>query len=97
MDNKINEENIIVCRCCDVNLKEIKDLINQGNTKLDEIKRLSRAGMGQCQGKTCRNLIMQELGKLTNIKQDEIEIPKNRPPIVTIPINSILEENKNEK
>ena len=92
-----DDDNTIVCRCCDISLKEIKDLIDQGYASLDEIKRLSRAGMGQCQGKTCRNLIMQEISKLKKIKQEDIKIPINRPPVITIPIFTLIEEKNNEK
>lgn len=92
-----NEEDIIVCRCSDVKLSEIRDLIKKGCTTLDEIKRLSRAGMGQCQGKTCRNLIMQELSNALSIPIQEIEASTFRPPVVTIPLGSIVEEVPDEE
>jgi bacterioferritin-associated ferredoxin len=64
------DENTIICRCSDVTLKEIRDLISQGYLTFDEIKRITRAGMGPCQGKTCGHLIMREIANATgqNIK-----------------------------
>jgi bacterioferritin-associated ferredoxin len=95
--NREEEGKITVCRCSDVTLKEIRDLIRKGYTTLDEIKRLSRAGMGQCEGKTCRTLIMQEIAKATGKTMEEIDVPTFRPPIVTVPLKLIVEESKNEK
>jgi len=74
------EESTIICRCEDVTLKEIRDLIRQGYTSIDEIKRLLRAGMGPCQGRTCRNLIAQEIAKHTGIPISEVTPGRFRPP-----------------
>ena len=56
------DENTIICRCSDVTLKEIRDLIAQGYVTYDEIKRITRIGMGPCQGKTCGQLVLREIG-----------------------------------
>lgn len=95
--SEIDEENVTVCKCCDVTLKDIRDLIKKGYTTLDEIKRLSRAGMGQCEGKTCRTLIMQEISKATGKNMKDIEVSTFRPPVVTIPLGLIVEEAESEK
>ena len=60
----MNEDNIIICRCEDVTLKDIRNLIQQGFTTIEEIKRLSRIGMGPCQGKTCGLLIAKEIAEI---------------------------------
>lgn len=91
------KDDVIVCRCADVKISEIEELIKDGCTTLDEIKRLSRAGMGQCQGKTCRNLIMQVLAKTLSIPIESIEASTFRPPVVTIPLGSLAEEESREK
>ena len=91
-----NDE-VIVCRCADVKLSEIRNVIKNGCTTLDEIKRLSRAGMGQCQGKTCRNLIMQELSGALSVPADKIEASTFRPPVVTLPLGSVVEEVPDEE
>ena len=59
MPNK--DEALVICRCEEVTKAEILDAIHEGCTTLDEIKRMTRAGMGLCQGRTCGNLISQIL------------------------------------
>lgn len=78
-------DNTIVCRCEEITLGQIREYIRKGYRSLDEIKRISRAGMGPCQGRTCRQLIMQELSKETGKSIAELEMSTFRPP--TKPIN----------
>lgn len=61
----MNDQDIIICRCEDLTLGRLRHLIDQGYTSVDEIKRISRAGMGQCQGRTCRALIEREIALQT--------------------------------
>jgi NADPH-dependent 2,4-dienoyl-CoA reductase/sulfur reductase-like enzyme/bacterioferritin-associated ferredoxin/Pyruvate/2-oxoacid:ferredoxin oxidoreductase delta subunit len=49
----------VVCRCERVRAEEIRGLIRQGVRDLNELKAVTRAGMGACGGKTCRNLILR--------------------------------------
>lgn len=55
------DEETIICRCEDLTLGELRHRIKQGYTGWEELKRITRCGMGSCQGKTCRALILREL------------------------------------
>ncbi|MDD4028395.1 MAG: (2Fe-2S)-binding protein [Caldisericia bacterium] len=92
----LKDDNTIVCRCADVTLGEIKEAIRKGYTTLDEIKRLTRAGMGQCQGKTCRNLLLQIIANELHISPTDVELSRLRPPSVTIPLELLAKEDANE-
>lgn len=74
------EDRTVICRCEDVTLGEIRRLVGEGVRTLDEIKRLTRAGMGLCQGRTCRHLILQEVSRLTGVPVEELAMPTFRPP-----------------
>ena len=50
-------DDTIVCRCERVTAGEIRALIQQGMRDLNEIKTVTRAGMGACGSKTCGSLI----------------------------------------
>jgi sarcosine oxidase subunit alpha len=52
------EDDTIICRCERVKAKEIRELIRQGVTDMNQLKIL-RCGMGACGGKTCQSLIMR--------------------------------------
>ena len=86
------EENTIICRCEDVTLADIRLAISEGYNTIDEIKRVTRAGMGQCQGRTCQSLIAFELSRHYKIPMDEIIMPTFRPPIKPIKLGSFVDE-----
>ena len=96
MSNK-DDENTIVCRCEDITLKEIKDLIKKGFKTVDEIKRISRCGMGPCQGRTCRQIIMREIAKATGKDIRDVKVPTFRPPTKNIKIGILAEAAKGER
>jgi sarcosine oxidase, subunit alpha len=85
-----DEENTIICRCSDVTLQDIRQMIEQGFTSVEEIKRLTRAGMGPCQGKTCSQLIMREIARMTGQPMEAIMPAADRPLAVGIRIRDIL-------
>lgn len=55
------DDNIIICRCEEITYGEIKQAIREGARTIDGIKRMTRAGKGLCQGRTCRAVIIQIL------------------------------------
>lgn len=83
-------DNTIICRCEEITLGEVRDLISRGYTTIDEIKRLSRAGMGPCQGRTCRQLIMTEISRMTGQKPGEMKMSTFRPPAKPIKLGALL-------
>jgi NAD(P)H-nitrite reductase large subunit len=77
----MDEDKIIICRCEEITLGEIKQAIREGARDVTGIKRRTRAGMGLCQGRTCERLIQQILKKeLKNIEKP-MEDSKDRPPV----------------
>jgi NADPH-dependent 2,4-dienoyl-CoA reductase/sulfur reductase-like enzyme/Fe-S-cluster-containing hydrogenase component 2/bacterioferritin-associated ferredoxin len=50
-------DDTIICRCERVTAGEIRALIRKGFRDLNEIKTVSRAGMGACGSKTCRAMV----------------------------------------
>ncbi|WP_248305181.1 FAD-dependent oxidoreductase [Devosia sp. 1566] len=75
------EDNTIVCRCEAVELGEIKNAImSRGAVDLASIKRLTRAGMGRCQGRYCGSRIA------TLIDRPRSEAQFNAPQIPLRPV-----------
>jgi NAD(P)H-nitrite reductase large subunit len=76
----------IVCRCEDITTEEVLQVIDQGFTTLEEIKRVLRCGMGPCQGRTCTPLITRLIAQKTKKSVAEIQRPVTRPPLQPVPI-----------
>jgi len=71
-------------------LDEIRDYISKGYTTVEEIKRLSRLGMGPCQGRNCIPLVMRELSIATGKPITEIAAAVSRPPAKAIKLGEIV-------
>jgi len=89
MSNKNAE--IVVCRCEDVTRETILACIADGYETLDEIKRVTRAGMGPCQGRTCRNLIAFELARIYGVPMDEVLMTTFRPPVKPFSLGALAD------
>lgn len=46
-------DNTLVCRCECVTAGHIRQAVAEGHTEVNEVKRFTRCGMGQCQGRMC--------------------------------------------
>ena len=87
---------IIICRCEEVTRKEIEDAISDGATRMDEVKRCTRAGMGLCQGRTCRKQVEKILSENTGVGLKDIKPSNYRQPVRPIKME-VLTESKEEK
>ena len=83
-------DNTLVCRCEDITLADIRKAIADGYSTIDEIKRVTRAGMGPCQGRTCRLLIAQELSRQFEIPMEDIPMPTVRPLVKPVKLGSFV-------
>lgn len=71
----------IICRCEEITVEEIEEAICQGAKTPDDIKRLTRCGMGPCQAKGCRSLIVKIIAEKTGKDISEIPLPRMRIPL----------------
>lgn len=84
VDFKKMEDDIVVCRCEEITLKEIREWITRGYDTFDELKRLLRVGMGPCQGRGCRDIILREISRQTGVPVADIPSGTIRPPVKPI-------------
>ena len=83
------KDETIICRCEDVTWGEIRKTLEKGYTSLNEIKRITRAGMGRCQGKTCRRILLREIAKYYHKKIEDIDISTFRPPVKPVKLGTL--------
>ena len=80
----MDKDDIVVCRCEEKTMTEIRSWIGRGYHRFDELKRILRAGMGPCQGRGCRDIILRELSAATGEPMDKIDPGEIRPPLKPI-------------
>jgi NAD(P)H-nitrite reductase large subunit len=84
-EKELPPDEAIVCRCERVTIGEVRAAIQSGIRDLNQLKALTRAGMGACGSKTCRPMIwriFQEEGIDLEMVTDRVD----RPLFVEVPI-----------
>src|SRR5947208_730917 len=62
-------------------------LLRDGPINQDQIKRLTRAGMGPCQSRRCREQVALLLAEATTTPVERIPLPTFRPPLRPLPLS----------
>ncbi|HEV8438930.1 MAG TPA: FAD-dependent oxidoreductase [Methylomirabilota bacterium] len=65
----------------------LDSLLRDGPVNQDQIKRLTRAGMGPCQGRRCREQVALLLARAAGTSVDRIPLPTFRPPVRPLPLS----------
>lgn len=82
----------IICRCEDVSEQEILEAIGEGLHSPEEIKRIKRCGMGHCQGRTCRDLIVKLIARELGSDPRPSDLTTFRPPVIPVPLRNIIRD-----
>jgi NAD(P)H-nitrite reductase large subunit len=81
---------LVICRCQEITKAELEDAIRKNDLRLmREVKRLTRAGMGLCQAKTCGHLVMGILARESGQALSEVQPDTVRPPVRTVPVGDL--------
>lgn len=90
------DDKIIICRCEDITVGEVKRLASMGIDTIEELKRITRCGMGSCQGRTCQGLLQNTLREITGKPVSDIKPHKFRPPSKPVPLGIFGGESNEE-
>jgi len=83
------KDDIIICRCEEVKLGEIKKAILEGAITVEDVKRRTRAGMGLCQGKSCGRIIARLISQYSGQSKENILPATFRPPVRAIKLGHL--------
>ena len=83
----MTDDDLLICRCEEVSNRDILWAIEHGADSVDEVKRITRAGMGLCQGRTCECLVARILAEGTSLKASDVLPGSRRPPVRLIPVS----------
>jgi len=67
--------------------RNLDTMLRDGPVNQDQIKRLTRAGMGPCQGRRCREQVALLLARAAGTNVEKIPLPSFRPPVRPLPLN----------
>lgn len=80
---------VLLCPCEDVTLAAVERAIHTlGARSLDEVRKLTRAGMGACQGRTCASLVRERL-VAAGVDAPDTGTFRARPPLRLVPVRAL--------
>lgn len=76
--------------------RSLRSLTEDGPPHPDQIKRLTRAGMGVCQGRRCRDQVAMLLAVEADVPFGTIPLASHRAPVRPLPLKIMAEWNESE-
>jgi bacterioferritin-associated ferredoxin len=83
------DKSTIVCRCEEITLADIENAIALGAESFDDVKRLTRSGMGLCQAKTCHTIIQGLIADAKNRPIGTLTVSRLRMPLKLVPMAAL--------
>jgi NADPH-dependent 2,4-dienoyl-CoA reductase/sulfur reductase-like enzyme len=93
---ELAREDTIVCRCEELTLAEIREALAQGATDLNEVKRITRMGMGPCQGRMCGPAMLEIIAREKGVSPENVGYLNPRPPVKPVPLTALAEHRELE-
>jgi sarcosine oxidase, subunit alpha len=87
-----------LCLCERVTIGEVRELVRKGITDINQIKAVTRAGMGACGSKTCEAII-KTVFRREGIPIERVTVNTRRPVFVEVPLGilaGVREGNRHE-
>jgi sarcosine oxidase subunit alpha len=84
-EKELPPDEAVICRCERVTAGEIRAAIREGVRDLNQLKAMTRAGMGSCGAKTCR-LMIWRIFQEEGIDLGDVTDRVDRPPFVEVPL-----------
>jgi len=88
---ELARDDTIICRCMEITLKEIKEAIASGATHINEVKRMTRLGMGRCQGRMCGPAMLEVISRYQELGSTQSTYLRPRPPLKPIPLGALAQ------
>jgi len=89
---ELNSDDTVLCRCEEVTQADVRQAIAMGADSANEVKSITRCGMGDCQGRMCSHLITRLVARETGRPMTEVESFTPRPPIYPVPIGVLSQQ-----
>ena len=83
-------DDVTVCRCENVSAADIREAVRDGLTDINEVKLRTRAGMGNCQGRTCGPALAAIAAETAGRAIPDMGRLHVRSPLRPVPLSALL-------
>src|SRR5262249_54932367 len=89
--DQLASRDTLVCRCEEVTLRAVEASFDEGAGELGAVKRVTRAGMGRCQGRYCAPVLADLWARRSGLPLAEEQWFAPAPPFKPIPVAAAVE------
>lgn len=90
---ELANDDTILCRCEELTLGDVKKALANGAKEINEIKRMTRIGMGRCQGRMCEPTLIEIMRRELNQSPIRLGYLNRRPPSKPIELGALIGKN----
>lgn len=84
-------DDTLICRCEEVTQAEVRQAVALGADSTNEVKLVTRCGMGDCQGRICGQLVAHLVAREMGRPISDVGLLPPRPPIYPLPMAFVAE------
>ncbi len=88
-DHSWFDNDTVICRCETVTIGDIRQVLAEGVRDVNEVKIITRCGMGPCQGRMCGPALAEVIGHELSRSPEEAGLLRVRPPLKPVPLEEI--------
>jgi thioredoxin reductase/bacterioferritin-associated ferredoxin len=94
---ELASDDTIICRCEEVTLKQLKAALADDTIQVNDFKRMTRMGMGSCEGRMCGPSVIEMMRHRLNAPAEEVGCLRLRPSIKPVALGVLAAEKPVEK
>jgi NADPH-dependent 2,4-dienoyl-CoA reductase/sulfur reductase-like enzyme len=87
--DQLAELDTILCRCEEISVATVRQEVAEGIATAGAVKRVTRAGMGRCQGRYCGSLVVDLVARQNGTRVDEFSYFAPRVPFRPVSVSTI--------
>lgn len=85
----VPDDNTVICRCEEVTAGEIRLAVADGHGDSNQVKFLTRCGMGPCQGRMCAEAVAHIVATSTSEDKPRTTLYRARPPVSPLTLGQL--------
>ncbi|WP_284508841.1 NAD(P)/FAD-dependent oxidoreductase [Caballeronia sp. GACF5] len=89
-------DNTIVCRCEELTAGDIRNACSIGSPGVNQVKAMTRAGMGPCQGRQCGYTVANIVASVKGCDVSDVGFYRIRPPLKPVTVGDLASINIEE-
>ena len=90
-------DDTVICRCEEVTLKQLKAALADDTIQIKDFKRMTRMGMGSCEGRMCGPSTIEMMRHRLNAPAEDVGCLKPRPSIKPVALGVLAAEKSVDK